>query len=109
MCVILPFAQQRFTPMDIVAWKAILADQCRRGLWQKAERVSNRDRDSILIWLPARKDPVLRLERDSQGIYRFSFHDGECWLEFRQAFEIADCLAHVVPVERLRTALRRAD
>jgi hypothetical protein len=109
MCVILPFARQRFTPMDMVAWKAILADRRRRGLWQKMERFSNRERDWILVWLPGLKDPSLRLERDAQGTYRLSFYDGKGWFQFRQGPEIIHCLAHVEATERLRQPIRKAD
>lgn len=109
MCVILPFARQRFTPMDMVAWKSILADRRRRGLWQKMERSSNRERDWILVWLPGLKEPSLRLERDSHGTYSLSFYDGKGWFRFREGAEIIDCLAHVEPTERLHPAARKAD
>lgn len=108
-CVIVPFARQRFTPADLAAWQAILSDRRRRGLWQKMERTTSSDRDSLLVWLPGMKDPTLRLERDIQGLYRLSFHDGKGWFQFRKGPEIIDCLAHVEPGERLRPAARRAE
>lgn len=109
MCVILPFARQRFTPTDIIAWKAILMDRRRRGLWQKVERVSSPERDCMLVWLPNLKDPTLCLERDQQGVYRLSFHDGRGWFQFRQGMDIIACLAEVDPGERLHPPFRRAD
>ncbi|MBP7338345.1 hypothetical protein [Niveispirillum sp.] len=109
MCVILPFARQRFTPTDLMAWNAILADRRRRGLWQKVERSTSRDRDSILIWLPGAKEPRLRLERDQQGIYRLSVHDDHGWVQFRQGTHIIDCLARVEPDAQASLTTRKAD
>lgn len=109
MCVILPFARQRFTPTDMVAWKSILADRRRRGLWQKVERATSRDRDRILVWLPSVKEPSLCLERDSQGQYRLSYHDGQGWFQFRQGPDIIDCLAQIEPDDRLKAATRKVD
>lgn len=107
MCVILPFARQRFTPTDIIAWKAILADRRRRGLWQKVERVSSPDGDWMLVWLPGLKEPTLRLERDRQGMYRLCFHDGRGWFQFRQGTDIIACLAQVEPGQQTTPAARR--
>lgn len=108
MCVIVPFARQRFTPTDLVAWKAILADRRRRGLWQKVERTTSPDRDWLLVWLPGLKDPTLRLERDTQGTYRLFFYDGKGWFQFRKGDNIIDCLAQIEPGERVRQPMRSA-
>lgn len=109
MCVILPFARQRFTPTDMLAWTSILADRRRRGLWQKVERSTSRDRDWITVWLPGMKEPSLRLERDIKGVYRLSYYDGQGWFQFRQGPDIVNCLAQIEPDERLNAASRKAD
>lgn len=109
MCVILPFARQRFTPTDLVAWRSIMADRHRRGLWQKVERSTSRDRDCLLIWLPGAKEPRLRLERDIQGTYRLSVHDGQGWFQFRQGTHIIDCLARIEPDPQESAIARKAD
>ncbi|MFY8094016.1 MAG: hypothetical protein ACOVN0_11115 [Niveispirillum sp.] len=109
MCVILPFARQRFTPSDMAAWNAILADRRRRGLWQKVDRATSRDRDWIMVWLPGLKEPSLRLERDSKGVYGLSYYDGQGWFQFRQGATIIDCLSQIEPEAQLKAAARRAD
>lgn len=97
MCVILPFARQRFRPSDIWSWNNIVADRRRRGLWKKVARQSTRERDVMLVWLPGLTDPSLKLERDAAGEYRLYFHDGAGWFQFRHGPDIVDCLTHVDP------------
>ncbi|OYQ33371.1 hypothetical protein CHU95_13160 [Niveispirillum lacus] len=95
--------------MDLVAWTAILSDRRRRGLWQRTERFSNRERDWILVWLPSLAEPSLRLERDSQGVYRLSYFDGQAWFQFRQGPDILDCLAQMEPTPPLTAIVRKVE
>ncbi|MFV3077398.1 hypothetical protein [Niveispirillum fermenti] len=99
MCVILPFARQRFTPTDLLAWGNIAVDRQRRGLWQNVSRVTAPEHDRLLVWLPGKQNPTLLLERDVLGLYRLSYHDGNGWYQFRQGPSIIDCLAHMDPDE----------
>lgn len=97
MCVILPFARQRFTPSDLVAWHNILADRQRRGLWLTALRSTGPNFDRIEIWLPNQLFPTLKLERDVTGSYRAFYHDGRGWLLFRSVSSMVNCLMSLDP------------
>jgi hypothetical protein len=97
MCVIVPFARQRFTPGDLVAWNNILADRQRRGLWVTALRSTGPTFDRLEIWLPRQLNPTLKLERDVAGLYRAYYHDGRGWFLFRSQATMADCLMSLDP------------
>lgn len=91
---VVPFASCRFVPSDIRKFMEFADPKLAAMVWKKVERLSDRERDQLVVTIPARgtDKPFLSFQRNRWGQYELWFWDSVGWNLIRSGTTADECL-----------------
>lgn len=92
---VVPFVSCRFVPSDVQRFMEFAGPRLERRIWQKVERLSDRERDQMVVSIPGPDKsgkPFLSFQRERGGEYGLWFWDSFGWHLIRSGSSADECL-----------------